>query len=171
MIPAETGVNIRELNYAAISELLQSSRDAVRAYGIPIEDAVWSSGTHRLTYRMMTSPLHQGHKGICFGGFVDVALHTATGVAAAIRAEQSWSKPVLAQGFFVLYRRPVPVSHEIVVDAIAYEVPTVRRRHYLSLGRIFDADNQGKVLDTGLMWLTVVPRVRRPLDVQGECTG
>src|SRR3989338_1284635 len=162
MIRAEKEIRIRNLGLGPINDLLQTSHQAVRAYEIPIAEALWSKEQSRLTYHMTTSEFHQGHRGICFGGFMDVALHTATGVAASIRAMELWGKPVLAQGFLMTYRRPIPLYHEVAVEAIAHTLPAIGRRRLLSFGRIMDADTRSKVFTIGCMWLTVVDRVLIP---------
>ncbi len=160
MIRDERGVIIRNLGIAPIVDLLHTSKRAIRAYRIPVESAVWDTDRSRLAFTMRTSLLHQGHPRISFGGFVDVALHTATGVAASIRARELWDKPVLAQVFVVLYKRSVPVDYEIGVEAVAHALPFPRR--VMSVGRIFDAHKTDRTLDVGLMWLLPVDRVRTP---------
>jgi hypothetical protein len=157
MVRDERGIRITDLGIGSIHDLLQTSKDAIRAYRIPIRAARWYPTESRLAYSMMTSRLHQGHPDICFGGFMDVALHTVTGVAASIRARGAWGKPVLAQVLVVLYKRPVPVNHRITVEAVTRLLPFHRS---ISFGKILDGQNSEKILSRGIMWLVAVDRVR-----------
>ena len=160
MIRAENGVLITHLGMSPINTLLQTSREAIRAYRIPIGSARWFPKESRLVYSMTTSDnLHEGHRGICFGGFMDVALHTATGVAASIHAREVWDDPVLAQMLVVLYKRPVPVNHRISVEAVARLLPL---RRSISFGKIVDGEDSQRVLSRAVMWLVAVDGVRVP---------
>ncbi len=112
---------IANLPMESLKHLLASSKDSVAAYDIPISSALWDSENATLIMDMTTSLKHQGHEGICFGGFISAVLDLTSGLAGFIKAAEN-GQIVLGKHSEIDFLRPLPVGISIQVVAKIEEI-------------------------------------------------
>lgn len=150
MNSSERRIVVSSLNIESVQDLLLSSREAIAAYNIPIGDALWSAEDSALYLKMRTSSLHQGQKGICFGGFTAALIDLTAGFAGFVKAAEI-GKIVLSRDLSVSFHRPVPINSLLEVHA---KVEGVEEDGMVSSAKIIKAGGE-KILASGILVMKI----------------